>query len=473
MSTAAHAEGEFGNPELLAKLTAMKSLVLSIIGITAVLSFGLVVCPTAGAQSESRAAVGAVATPGAAKSKWTNWRGPLQTGEAPDARPPVVLSEQENLKWKTALPGSGSSTPIILGDRVFILAAIPVGGASAAPAGRETSGEIRQFVVLCFDRPTGQERWRRVVREQRPIAGHHKDHGYASASPVTDGEVLIAHFNSYGTYGLDLEGKVLWETDLGDMRTRNDFGEGSSPALDGDLVVVLWDHEGDDFIVALDKRTGKERWRQPRDEPTGWSTPLIVEHEGRKQVIANGTNRVRAYDLLTGEPLWDCAGQTANAIPTPVAAKGVVYATSGFRGSALQAIQLGRSGQITDANGLLWARNKGTPYVPSPLLYQGLLYYFAGNNAALSITSASDGEVHVDGERLEGIFGVYASPAAADGRVYVAGRDGSVWVLKAGPRVEVLSRAKFADGFDASPAPVGSELFLRGRGHLYCFAAAE
>jgi outer membrane protein assembly factor BamB len=418
------------------------------------------------------------------EANWPGWRGPWQTGVAPLANPPVTFSESENLKWKVKLPGQGTSTPIVWGENVFILTAIPKGPVTAAatptnsavgPAAGmvEPPGEVQQFVVLCYDRASGQERWRRVVREQAPVAGHHKDHGYASASPVTDGKTLIAHFNSYGTYGLDLAGRLLWETDLGDMQTRNDFGEGSSPALDGNFVVVLWDHEGEDFIVALDKDTGKERWRQLRDEPTGWSTPLIVSHQGRKVVVVNGTNRVRAYDLATGEPLWDCAGQTANAIPTPAAADGVVYVTSGFRGSALQAIQLGHRGEITSDNGLLWSRKKNTPYVPSPLLYEGLLYLFSGNNATLSIIEARTGEAPVDAERLEGIFGVYASPAGAAGRVYVAGRDGNVWVLKAGPQIEVLAKTKFNEGFDASPAPAGRQLFLRGREHLYCLVEAK
>ena len=415
-------------------------------------------------------------------AQWPNWRGPLQMGVAPQADPPTSFGETENLRWKVKVPGRGTSTPVIWESKVFLLTAIPVGDpATNAAAGNppaegaaamvETGAARQQFVVLCYDRATGGELWRRVVREQAPIAGHHRDHGYASASPVTDGKVLIAHFNSYGTYALDLQGRLLWEKDLGDMRTRNDFGEGSSPALDGDTVVVLWDHEGDDFIVALDKRTGDERWRQTRDEPTGWTTPLIVNHAGRKLVVVNGTNRVRAYDLATGQPIWECAGQTANAIPTPVTEAGVVYVTSGYRGSALQAIQLGHTGQISAENGLLWERKKNTPYVPSPLLYEGRVYVFSGNLAVLSVVNAKDGEVLVDAQRLEGINGIYASPGAAAGRVYVAGRDGSVWVLKSGPQLEVIAKTKFDEGFDASPALVGRELFLRGRQHLYCLAA--
>ena len=444
----------------------------------------------------------------AAPDQWPAWRGPLGNGVSPTADPPVEWSEEKNVKWKAAIPGRGTSTPVVWNDQVFILTAIPVAGNAAAatppaaaarppgpggpdgapgpgrrgqggpggPGGRggggmsEGPGAKQQFVVISHDRATGAERWRTVVREQLPHEGHHRDHGFASASPVTDGELLIAHFGSFGTYGLDLTGRKLWEVDLGDMSTRNSFGEGSSPALDGDTVVILWDHEGEDFIVALDRKTGKELWRQSRDEPTGWSTPLIVTHGGKKQVVVNGTNKVRAYDLATGALLWEAGGQTVNAIPTPVSAGDVVYVTSGFRGNAIQAIRLGGSGNLTGGDRILWSHDRHTPYVPSPLLYDGLIYLFSGNNAMLSILDAKDGARAVEAERLDGLTGVYASPVGAKGRVYLAGRDGGTVVLKRGPKVEVLASNRLDDGFDASPAAVGGELFLRGRQSLYCLA---
>lgn len=397
-----------------------------------------------------------------AAGNWPAWRGVHFDGVAHGANPPVEWSENSNVRWKVALPGRGTSTPIVWGDRVFILAAIPTAGA-----------DRQQFTVLAYARADGRELWRRVVREQAPHAGHHRDHGYASASPVTDGDLLIAHFGSYGTYGLDLDGQVKWEVDLGDMQTRNSFGEGSSPALDGDTVVILWDHEAEDFIVALDRRAGRELWRQARDEPTGWCTPLIVEHGGRKEVIVNGTNRVRSYDLASGRPLWECGGQTANAIPSAVGADGVVFVTSGFRGSALQAIRLGGSGEVANSGSLVWQHNRNTPYVPSPLLHEGLLYFLSGNNATLSIFRAADGEPHVSAARIEDVLGVYASPIAAAGRVYLVGRNGVTAVLKHGTSVEVLARNRLDDGFDASPVAVGDDLLLRGRANLYCLTRGE
>jgi outer membrane protein assembly factor BamB len=290
-------------------------------------------------------------------ANWPAWRGPLYNGVAPEANPPVEWSETKNVKWKVPIPGRGTSTPVIWNDLVFVLTAIPEGAETApapeSPAGGESGRggrgrseqptQPQKFTVLAYDRATGKIVWQHSPRTQVPHEGHHKDHGFASASPVTDGKVLIASFGSFGLYAYDLKGTLLWEKDLGDMRTRNSFGEGSSPALHGNTVVVLWDHEGEDFIVALDSRDGKELWRQKRDEPTGWSTPLIVEHNGQPQVVVNGTNKARGYDLATGKLLWEAGGQTVNAIPTPVSAGDKVVIMSGFRGAALQVIKLGGS----------------------------------------------------------------------------------------------------------------------------------
>lgn len=325
-------------------------------------------------------------------------------------------------------------------------------------------------MLICYDRESGKVRWQKVAREEAPHEGHHKDHGYASASPMTDGKHVLAYFGSRGLYCYDMDGNLKWEKDFGDMQVRGGFGEGSSAALHGDTVVVLWDHEGDDFIAALDKNTGKEKWRQARDEPSGWSTPLITEYKGQMQVIVNGTNKVRCYDLKTGRLLWECGGQTLNTIPTPVADKDTVYVTSGFRGNALQAIELGRTGDLSGTDAIRWSHNKSTPYVPSPLLVDDLLYIVAGNNGVLSCFDKKTGKPHFEHERLEGIYGIYASPVAAKDRVYVLGREGTCLVLKKGPALEILATNKVKDKTDASLAMAGNEIFIRGHEHLYCIA---
>jgi outer membrane protein assembly factor BamB len=274
-------------------------------------------------------------------------------------------------------------------------------------------------------------------------------------------------FGSRGHYALDLKGQVLWEKDLGDMQTRNAFGEGSSAAVHGDTMVVNWDHEGDDFIVALDAATGKERWRQKRDEPTTWTTPHIVTVGGRPQVVVGGTNRLVSYDLATGEPIWQTGGLTANVIPTPASGDGMLFAMSGFRGSALKAIRLAEAkGEVTGPPALAWSYDRDTPYVPSPLLYKNALYFLKSNSGILTCLDAASGTPYYT-ERLDAVENVYASPVGADGRVYIVGRDGTTMVLAAGPKLEVLATNRLDEPMDASPALVDGEIYFRGMRHLY------
>lgn len=446
--------------------------------------------------SASRAATPAV------HRNWPQWRGPLGNGVAPEARPPLTWTETQNVKWKFAIPGFGTSTPVVWEDLVFILTAVPTGetptpepppaadvpapptpaegrrarngpGAGGGPRSEQPS-EARAFTLIAVDRLTGRPRWERVARVEVPHEGHHRDHGYASHSPVTDGTYVFAYFGSRGLYAYDLAGNLKWEKDFGNMRTRAGFGEGSSPALHGETVVVQWDHEEEDFIVAVDKRTGRELWRRERDEPTTWSTPLVVEHGGRALVVAHGTRRVQAYDLATGDLLWECGGMTQNVIPTPVTDGERVYVLSGFRGAALLAIRLGLQGDLTDApEAIAWRHGRNTPYVPSPLLYDRRLYFYSGNNAMLSVFDTTTGQPLIEAQRLSGISGVYASPLGAAGRVYLVGRDGNTLVIRHGDTLEVLATNRLDDRFDASPAAVDRELFLRGHRHLYCLAESE
>ncbi len=330
--------------------------------------------------------------------------------------------------------------------------------------------KVHQFVVIAYDRATGKEVWQTKVKEELPHEGHHGDHGYSSHSPVTDGKHIITCFGSRGLHCLDMKGNLIWSKDLGKMRTRAGFGEGSSPALHGNTIVVNWDHEGDDFIAAFDKLSGDEIWRKERDEATSWSTPIVVEHDGQAQVITAATNRIRSYDLKTGDLIWECAGLTTNAIPSPVHADGIVYATSGFRGSALLAIKLGATGDLTDSESILWKHNRSTPYVPSPLLYGNRLYFFKSNDATLSCFDVTTGKPLIDQERLSGLRGAYASPVGAGDKVYLVGRNGTSMVIKNADKLETLATNKLDEPIDASPAAIGKQLFLRGRESLYCIA---
>jgi outer membrane protein assembly factor BamB len=254
---------------------------------------------------------------------------------------------------------------------------------------------------------------------------------------------------------------------------RNQFGEGSTPVLYGDRLVIVWDHiGGPSFIVALDKRTGNELWRVERQEIDTWATPLVVEVDGRPQVIASGKTRLRSYDLETGKVVWESPGVTMNPIPSPVYADGMVFVTSGFQGNNLKAIRLaGAHGDITGTSAIAWTLDRDTPYVPSPLLYDGTLYLLKTNAGILSAFDAKTGTPHYQLQRLDGLPEVFASPVGAQGRVYVTGRDGVSVVIRNAPAFEVLAKNTLEDGFDASPALVDNEIYMRGYRSLYCIAA--
>jgi len=419
-------------------------------------------------------------------SNWPQWRGPLGSGEAPGSDPPVEWSEHRNVRWKVELPGSGLGTPIVWEDRVYLTAAVPTNERTDPETVEQVRermpewireqatmpGNVLSFLVLALDRDDGDVVWQQEVRRAAPHEGTHPDATWASASMVTDGEVLIAHFGSFGTFALDLHGNVKWQRDLGDMTTRNGFGEGSSPALHGDAVVINWDHEGPSFITALDRHTGETRWRVDRDEVTSWATPIVVDADGGTQVVVPATGATRGYDLATGEALWQASGMTVNTIPSPVHDDGRVFVTSGFRGNMLQAIDVERArGDLTGTPAIAWTYEQDTPYVSSPLLYGGRLYFLKHLKSILSVVDATTGEKIYGPVRLEGLSGVYASPVAAAGRVYVVGRQGATVVLGHGAaEPEVLAVNKLDDEFDASPAIAGGELFLRGRNSLYCIA---
>jgi len=412
------------------------------------------------------------------RDHWPQWRGPLGTGAAADADPPVAWNESKNVRWKIALPGSGHSTPIVWGDRIFVTAAIPFRKLDKprpdrAPGGHDNLPVTHhyRFVVLAVNRLNGDIIWQEPVHEEVPHEGGHNTGTVASASPVADAEHVIAFFGSRGLYCLDLDGKVQWEKDFGNMQTLHGHGEGSSPALLGDTVVINWDHEGGSFIAAFDKRTGDERWRIARDEVTSWATPLVVEHGGKAQVVVSGTHRLRSYDLADGKIHWECGGLSRNIVASPVAGDGMVYAASSYEKQAMLAIRLdGASGDITGTDRVAWSRTRSTPYVPSPLLYADSLYFLRHYQGILSRVDAKTGAERHSAFRLHGIGNVYASPMGAADRVYITDLGGTTLVLSLDSPPKVLARNQLQDTFSASAAAVGRELFLRGEQYLYCIA---
>ncbi len=412
-------------------------------------------------------------------SNWHQWRGPEANGVSRTAEPPLRWSETENIRWKVAIDGKGNSTPIIWGDQVFVLTAINTGEVDPSlPKPEDQPKRVfgitypntkYEFVVLSLDRETGKENWRRVATQRIPHEGHHGDCDFASASPTTDGERLYCWFGSQGLFCYDLRGQKLWERDLGRAYVGASLGEGCSPVVYNGKLVILRDHARQSSIEVLDANSGKTVWKKNRDEPNAWATPRVIEHSGKTQVITAASNKVRSYDLESGDIIWQCSGLTGNVTPCPVVEGDVVYCMSGYEGYSLLALPLTERGDISRSDKIIWSRDRGTPYVPSPLLYDGMLYFNQSNNAILSCLGSKTGDTILERTRLPGLSNVYASPVGAAGRVYITGRNGTTLVLKRSSELEVLATNKLDDTINASPALAGSQLFLRGRKFLYCF----
>lgn len=414
---------------------------------------------------------------------WRQWRGPKATGVAPHAKPPLQWSETKNVLWKKPIDGAGLSTPIVWGDKVFLLTAINTGEVDPSlPRPEDQPKRVfgikhpntkYEFVVLCLSRSTGEEIWRQTATRRVPHEGTHGDNNFASASPITDGERLYCWFGSAGLYCYDLGGKELWQRDLGNVKMGASLGEGCSPVVHDGKVIVLRDHAGPSYIEVLNAKNGETLWKKDRKEGNGWATPRVVEYEGKTQVITSGTTFIRSYDLNTGDIIWKCSGLTSNPIPAPVIHNDVVFCMTGYKGYSLLAIPLSATGDITGTDKIKWSLRRGTPYTPSPLLYDGLLYFTQSNQAILSCVNADNGEIYIDRERLGDLANMYASPVAANGRVYLMGRNGVTLVVKHGKEFKTLATNKLEERIDASPAIAGNQIFIRGARSLYCIAEKQ
>lgn len=412
-------------------------------------------------------------------AQWAHWRGPLVTGEAPKATPPLKWDAKTNVAWKTPIPGRGASTPIVWGDRIFLLTAIDTGKKAdprdlPRPDPRfdkktDPPNTYYRFVVLCLDRTTGKVIWQKTATERVPHEGHHPTHSYAAGSPTTDGKRLYVSFGSFGVYCYDLDGNLLWNRDLDRMETRLGWGEASTPVVHDGKVYLTWDHEGPSFLTCLDAATGKEIWKVKRDEVSSWATPLVVTHKGKTQIVTPGTKKVRAYDAGNGKELWTHEGLTINCIPSPILRGDFVIVMAGYRGAKGAAISLDAIGDVTGTDKVLWKIEKDIPYVPSAVLVGDRLWYTQVNNGILSTRDVNTGKILIDRARLNAIPSLYASPLAAAGRIYITGRDGTTVVLKQADKAEILAVNRLGEPVDASPVAVGKQLLLRGEKHLWCF----
>ncbi len=412
------------------------------------------------------------------KSTWTQWRGPQGSGFSPTANPPVTWSENKNIRWKTPIPGRGHSSPVIWDNLLFITTAVPHGPQLppvpvTAPGAHDNVDvtQRHQFRVLALNRDTGDSVWNKQVHETLPHEGGHYTGSLASGSPVVDKDRVYAFFGSHGLYALNHKGDLVWKRNLGKQHSKHAHGEGSSPALKDGLIVVNWDHEGQSFVEAMHSHNGKTKWKKPRDEPTSWSSPIIIEYQGKKQVVVNGTNKVRGYDFDNGDVLWSCGGLSANVVATPIFNKGVIYSGSSYNIRAFLAIKLdGAKGDITTSPNVLWRRSQRTPYVPSPLLYGDALYFMRHYQAVLCRVNTDTGLEPTGPFRLRGVRNIYASPVGASGRIYITDTEGKTIVLTAGPSPQTLALNHLDDSFSASAAIIDNEMFLRGLRFVYCIA---
>ncbi len=424
---------------------------------------------------------------------WPNFRGPTHNGTSDTANPPTEWSEEKNIKWKVELPGPGNnSSPIVWGDKVFVTTAIsePAGGGGqqARPqqgrggarggrgggrGGRGRGGRQRpsptptKFMTICLDRNSGEILWEKLAVDTTPHEGVHPDHSYASASPVTDGTHVYSHFGSRGLFCYDLDGNLKWKKDdFGKMSTRGSFGEGSSPFLHKDTIVVPWDHEGQSFVIALDAKTGETKWKNDRDEPSNWVTPVIVEQDGKSIVVTGGENYARAYDLESGDELWKASGFTSRPVSAPVVHNNLVMLASSRQGAFLSALEINGEGNLKSK----WVNDRSAPDIPSLMLSEDRVFFVKGSTNVVHCLNAETGKEVFAQSRLPGIGSVYASPVAGGGKVIVVGRGGAAVVLEDSDEFKVLAENKLDDRIDATPALAGNQLFLRGKKYLYCIS---
>jgi outer membrane protein assembly factor BamB len=440
-----------------------------------ILVLGLLVCLAVSTQAQN----------------WPSFRGASASGIAEGSKAPTSWDAEKtvNILWKVKIPGLAHSSPVVWGDRVFVTTAI-----SSAEAKQyfrhglygdvDTDKDLSKhsWHVYCINRKTGNIIWDRISHEGVPKIKRHIKATHANASPATDGRHVIAFFGSEGLYCYDFNGKLLWKQDLGILDTGwfydSDYqwGTASSPIIYKNLVIVQCDIQKNSFIAAYDIKSGKQVWRTPREEIPSWGTPTVHEGKARAELVTNATRAIRGYDPMTGKELWRMKGNPEVTATTPISSDGMIYIVNHYRpNQPIYAIKEGATGDISLPAGktsnefIAWSYQQGGAYMPSPLVYSGHLY-INNNNGTLTCRDAKTGE-RVYQERIGGKGGSYsASPVAADGKVYFSSEDGEIFVIKAGPKYELLSSNPMGEVLMATPAISNGVIFVRGQNHLFAIA---
>jgi outer membrane protein assembly factor BamB len=413
---------------------------------------------------------------------WPSFRGNHAAGVADDQSLPERWDGVKgvNVRWKTAIPGLGHSSPAIWNDTVFVTTAVSSRDNATFKRGLFGDGDAsddrsaHQWRVYSLDRVSGKIQWERVAYEGPPVEKRHVKSTYANATPATDGRYVVAFFGSQGLYAYDMKGALQWKVDFGHLDTGAydipdyEWGTASSPIIYKDLVIVQCDQQKGSFLMAVDIRTGRTVWKTVRDELPSWATPTIYNGKGRVELITNSPNFIRGYDPDTGKELWRLDGSSKITAPTPVFTDGLIIVASGRAPEApIFAIRAGATGDITlragqsESASIAWARQRAGSYMPTPLIYRGYLYVLR-NEGILTCYRLATGEmIYIQRIPHEG-SGFSSSPVASDGRIYLSSEDGEIVAVAAGPRFEVLERNLMGQPLMATPAIAGGLMIIRG-----------
>jgi outer membrane protein assembly factor BamB len=423
---------------------------------------------------------------------WPQFRGPGATGVTEGPAKPVKwdASTSLNVRWKTPIPGLSHSSPVVWGDKIFVTTAVSSAAKDETRFG--LFGDVEPvkddpkhaWKVFAIDKSTGKILWKRTAYEGIPKVKRHPKSSHAASTPVTDGKYLIVNFGSEGLYAYDFNGKLLWKQDLGvldagwfyDVDYQWEYG--SSPIIYKNLVIVQADIQKNSFIAAYDIKTGKQVWKTSREELSSWGSPTVYEGKQRAELITNGTKAIRSYDPLTGKELWRLGPMSEITTPTPFVAHDLIFVTSGYPPvQPIYAIRPGGNGDLTLKDGkdssefIAWSKQRGGPYMPTPIVY-GELLYTCSNQGVLTAYNAKTGD-RVYQERLGGTGGAFtASPVASDGKIYLSSEDGDVFVVKAGPKYELLSKNPVGEVMMATPAISDNLVIVRTISHLFAFGEA-
>jgi len=418
-----------------------------------------------------------------AQNNSPQFRGEHSLGIGAGGNLPTTWSTNENVAWKVNVPGSGWSSPIVWGDKIFVTSVIKDGEVEPPKKGLYSGGErpnlskdTHHWMVYCFDWQTGKKVWEHQVHAGSPDSSVHLKNTYASETPVTDGERVYAYFGNLGLYCLDMKGKEVWSQQWGHFKTRNGWGTAASPVLHKDRIFIVNDNEDKSFLVALDKKTGKQLWQVERDEKSNWATPYVWENEKRVELVVPGRNKVRSYDL-DGKVLWEFGGMSSIVIPTPFSKDGLLYVCSGYVGDKNRpvfAVRPGARGDISLKEGetsnqyIAWCEKAAAPYNPSPVVSDNY-FYVLFDFGFLSCREAKTGKEIYDKQRInpDGNSGFTASPWSYDHKIFCLSEDGDTFVFQTGPEYKLIGKNSLDEMCMATPAIARDSLIIRTASKLY------